>query len=393
MGIGMKGILVITLAALACSNPAAPVLDAGADMGASDTAFAINDGPLSLAIDFSVENCPSFDAQGPTCTGRAPLSVRFVPLATAAVTQYSWNFGDTPTSYYETAPIHVYTTPGIYSVRMVATGGDGSPVSQVHTNFIVVQTNAIGDPCDTSPQCDEGLFCLCPADAPCSSGPGHGMCAASCQAGNCGDSQVCAGLLTATPPTGKAAGWQAQLCLHACAKDADCSVGLSCRTLPPGQAGSAWIHGCFASVPIDVGNPCRDDEGNLRNDLCASGMCVDLGANGLCSADCSVASCPPSSDCTVFGDGRKLCLRPCKGNFTCSQDPLLTCVVPGPGDLGYQLASPTSPGVAPSYCAPTPCTLDNASSGASTDAPKDLCWPTGTCISKTGGGHCVRRSN
>jgi hypothetical protein len=57
-----------------------------------------------------------------TCTGRAPLAVRFAPLATTTVTQYFWDFGDATPFDGELAPNHVYTTPGVYSVRVVATG-------------------------------------------------------------------------------------------------------------------------------------------------------------------------------------------------------------------------------------------------------------------------------
>jgi PKD repeat protein len=375
----MKHILVISLAALACNKAASPVRDAGAELPLADAAPTATDVSVTLAVDFSVENCPSFDAQTMTCTGRAPLAVRFAPLATTTVTRYFWDFGDATPFDGELAPNHVYTTPGTYSVRVVATGVDGS-VTKVHPDLIVVQANAIGDPCDETPQCDQDLSCLCPASAPCSTGPIHGLCAASCQTGICGDAGVCANLLTATPPAGKASAWQAPTCLRACEKDSDCASGLTCRTLPPGRLGSGWIHGCFAKVPGDVGEPCRDAEGNLRDDLCASGLCADLGANGMCSANCGSASCPPGSDCTVLGNGNKRCLRPCT-SFSCTQDPLLTCMTPNPGDLGYQLADPTSPSAASSYCAPILCLEDN-----------DCKSPTGACVSVTGPGHCVRRS-
>jgi hypothetical protein len=376
MHLGMKRILVITFAALACSKASLPVRDAGAEQGSSDTASPEGDAQNPLAVDFSVENCPAFDAQAFTCTGKAPLSVRFVPLATTTVTQYLWDFGDAASS--ELAPSHVYTTPGVYSVRVVATGASGGVVTKIHTGFIVVQPKAIGDPCDSSPQCDQGLFCLCSTGSPCSTGPSHGLCASSCQSGICNDTQVCAGLLTATPPVGQASAWQAPTCLRGCAKDADCAAGLSCRTLPPGRLGSAWLHGCFASFPADVGKPCRDSAGNLRDDLCASGSCADLGSSGMCTMDCARTSCPPGSDCAALGDGRKLCLRPCT-NFACDQDPLLTCVIPNPGDLGYQLISSNA---ATSYCAARPCNNDT-----------DCKSPAGSCGSVTGPGHCVRRSN
>lgn len=381
MLLGMKRILVITIAALACSKASPPVRDAGTERPSFDTAAPSIDSQVSLSVDFSIENCPAFDAQALTCTGRAPLAIRFVPLATAMVTQYLWNFGDATPFDSQPAPSHVYTTPGVYSVQAVASGASGDVVIKIHDDFIVVQANATGDPCDTNAQCDQGLFCLCPTSAPCATGPTHGMCTSPCQAGICGDAEICAGLLTATPPAGKTSAWQAPICLRECARDADCAPGLRCRTLPPGRAVTAWLHGCFTSVPADIGEPCMDSAGNLRDDLCASGLCADLGANGLCSATCDFASCPPGSDCAVLGDGRRLCLRPCIGGFSCTQDPLLGCVIPDTGDLGYQLASPTSPNAASSYCAPKPCAADTE------------CLPTGSCVSVIGISHCVRRSN
>ena len=125
MRLGMKRILVITVAALACSKADLPVHDAGTERSSSDTASPEGDAQVPLVVDFSVENCPAFDAQALTCTGKAPLSLRFVPLATTTVTQYFWDFGD-GTFAGELAPGHVYNTPGVYSVRVVATGVAGA---------------------------------------------------------------------------------------------------------------------------------------------------------------------------------------------------------------------------------------------------------------------------
>jgi hypothetical protein len=107
-------------------------------------------------------------------------------------------------------------------------------------------------------------------------------------------------------------------------------------------------------------------------------MCADLGALGMCTMDCQFSSCPQGSDCATLGDGRKLCLLRCSGK-SCDQDPLLTCTVPSSGDLGYQAPSGNvSQGA--TYCAPAPCTSSD-----------DRCQPTGTCVTTTGVGHCVRR--
>jgi len=382
MTAGMRHLRLAALALLAagaCAKIEETTRDAQVDLFSSDSTPVPSDGPTPLAVDFAVENCPSFDPVLLTCSGKVPLAVRFVPLATSTVTKYLWDFGDGSTFGAEAAPSHVYGTPGAYTVRIIATGVGGGVVTMAHAGFIVAKPGAVGDPCESSAQCQPGISCLCPARAACSSGPAHGMCASECILGLCDDGQVCAKLLTAPPPPDAAEPWQTSLCLPGCATGADCPAGLNCRTLPPGPAGSAWVRGCFADVPRDVGDPCTDASGNRRDDLCASGMCADLGAQGLCTMNCQVESCPPGSDCALLGDGRKLCLRPCTGGFTCAQDALLTCVVPGPGALGYLRSGPDNTGGASSYCAPNPCVSD------------DACLPTGSCIAETGGGHCVRR--
>ena len=260
----------------------------------------------------------------------------------------------------------------------MATGVNLNSLVKVHTDFVLVEPNAIGAPCDTSPQCGQGLFCLCPGNASCPHGPSHGICSSNCFSGQCNGTDICAGLRTAVPPSGSYEGWQAQICLQACESSSDCSAGLSCRTLPPGPSTSGWVRGCFSAVPGDIGDSCVDENGDLRDDLCATGLCVDLGSKGLCSADCSVMDCPLGSDCAGFGDGRRLCLRPCIPNVTCSDDPLITCVVPAPGAFGYQLVNPSSTS-ASSHCAPRLC-LTNQD-----------CPTAGTCPTGSGVRYCVKR--
>jgi len=373
----MNRVLWAVLAVAACNKGETTVGDGGPDLVSRDSTQAPGDAPIPLAVDFAVENCPAFDPVEITCTGTVPLAVRFVPLATTTVTKYLWDFGD-GSSGLEVAPYHVYANPGEFTVRIVATGAGGGVVTKAHIGFIVAKTNALGQPCDASQQCDDGLFCLCPSTAPCSSGPSRGVCASACPSGLCDSGQICAGLLTATPPEA-ADPWQTDLCLLGCTTDLDCAAGLHCRTLPPGPVGIAWVHGCFADVPADVGEPCMDAAGSLRNDLCASGMCADLGSQGTCSSNCANASCPLGSDCAVLGDGRSLCLRPCSGNFTCAKDALLACQQPGPGVLGYHLADPGADNSASTYCAPKSC-------GSDVD-----CLPSGICQAQPAPGHCVRR--
>jgi PKD domain len=375
----VKALLVFLLATAGCSNSESRSGDAGSDRPAAEVALPPSDAPVPLTVDFTVQNCPSFDSVALTCTGVVPLTLQFVPLVTAAVGTYIWDFGDGPKTAFQAAPSHTYLSPGSYDVKLLVRGTDQA--TKEHLGFVVATGNPIGAPCDSDVQCDDGAICICPTGSACSLGLSRGICAKPCQTGACGDGQVCAGLRTASPPPGQTAAWQTSLCLRACSRDSDCDnglTGLRCRMLPPGLTGGAWVQGCFGNLPVEVGDPCSDATGALRDDLCVAGACVAMGVRGLCSMSCDTASCAPESGCAVFGDGRKLCLRPCTGGFACLADPLLTCVVPGTGDLGYQLADPFGANSASSYCAPEPCSIAD---------PTDHCLPAGVC----GGDHCVQR--
>jgi hypothetical protein len=373
----MKRALVLTLTGLACGQTQPPVHDAAVEHPTADAIARTPDGPPALVVDFSVEGCPAFDAENLSCVGAVPLTLQFVPLVTSPVTQYVWDFGDpTPTSL-DTGPTpsHVYTLPGVYTVSLWVQSADGTPAARSHAAFVDATASSLGDPCDLNEQCREKLFCLCSSGNPCGYGPAHGTCAALCQSGTCGQDQVCARLLT-TPSSPTREPWQTSLCLRGCSTDAECSGQLRCRNLP---AGNAWVRGCFSDVPADVGASCLDAEGVLRDDLCASGICRDLGVKGLCTMACLNEACPPGSDCAVLGDGRTLCLRRCTSDFDCSSDSLLACVGPGTGDLGYQPVDPSAPSAAAGHCAPKAC------------ASHSECLPSGRCEGQDTGGHCALR--
>lgn len=373
----MKRVLVLALAGLACGKTQAPVGDAAVERGPLEVSPPTTDVPPILAVDFSVEGCPSFDADKLSCTGSAPLTLRFVPLVTTTVSQYIWDFGPSQPAYDSSpTPTHVFATPGRYTVQLVVSSVSGVVISKSHEAFVTVTANDIGDPCDLDGQCSDRLSCLCPSTSPCTFGPPHGSCAGLCQSGPsaCGEHQVCAGLMPQN--RGLREAWQTSLCLRACNDDSDCSTSLRCRLLPPGPGSSAWVSGCFGRWPADIGQPCADPTGALRDDLCASGTCADLGSKGLCTMACSAVACAPGAQCAELGDGRRLCLRPCSEGFTCGDDPLLGCISPGSGDLGYRLIAPP---VSPTYCAPRPCESD------------EDCLPSGSCDSKND-GHCVART-
>jgi PKD repeat protein len=377
---GIPGILLLALAGLACGKTQAPVSDAAVERPIPEVAPPATDVPPTLAVDFAVEGCPSFDPSTLSCTGSAPLTLRFVPLVTTSVSQYIWDFGPAqPTFDTSATPSHSYLVPGQYTVKLVVSGLDGVVVSKAHEAFVTVTANQIGDPCDQDDQCADKLTCLCSTRSPCDYGPPRGTCASTCQSGSsgCGDGQVCAGLMTATPSNGVREAWQTSLCLRRCSSDADCSDQLRCRLLPPGPGSNTWVNGCFGDLPADVGQSCADAANLLRDDLCASGICANLGAKGMCTLACSSAACAPGSDCAILGDGRRLCLRPCSGAFACTEDALLGCELPGAGDLGYHF---TGLATESTYCAPRSCASD------------DDCLPSGKCDSQTD-GHCVPRSD
>lgn len=58
-------------------------------------------------------------------TGIAPLTVRFTNQSTGSINNISWHFGD-GSSATDVNPIHVYNSPGLYTVTLTVTGPGGS---------------------------------------------------------------------------------------------------------------------------------------------------------------------------------------------------------------------------------------------------------------------------
>ncbi len=57
-------------------------------------------------------------------TNYAPLSVQFTDISPFEPTGWQWDFGDGSTSA-EQNPVHVYSTPGVYTVNLTATNTYG----------------------------------------------------------------------------------------------------------------------------------------------------------------------------------------------------------------------------------------------------------------------------
>lgn len=329
--------------------------------------------PAVLAIDFTARGCAAPEPNAPRCAGRAPVVVQFIPIGTAEVTRYLWHFGDGSMSS-ERTPSHTYALPGEYNVTLVAAGSQGQ-VSEVKPAFVTVDPNEISEPCEVDAQCAASLTCLCGTAARCPAAFTRGLCAAGCQNDSCREGQVCVDLARGTGTVARSQPWQAALCLRPCARDDECAPGLRCRLLPAGENG--WAKACFADLPAELGSSCRAPTGMLRDDLCVTNHCADVGALGACTQECRGQDCPPGSECAELPDGRRLCLRPCEATFTCTGDPLLACV---PANEGPFQVLGRRPDDATPFCAPKRCTTS------------DECGPSGRCVDDQRGAHCVRRT-
>jgi PKD repeat protein/sugar lactone lactonase YvrE len=72
--------------------------------------------------------------------GSAPLNVSFLDYSASASTWY-WSFGDGANSTLQ-SPHHVYTTPGLYSVSLAVTSGDGRKHTVTRDNLVHVVGSA-----------------------------------------------------------------------------------------------------------------------------------------------------------------------------------------------------------------------------------------------------------
>ncbi len=77
---------------------------------------------------------PTAAFSGEPRTGFAPLTVQFSDLSGGSVSGWSWDFGDGETSR-DKNPVHTYSKTGTYTVRLTASGADGTSEA-VEDDFI-----------------------------------------------------------------------------------------------------------------------------------------------------------------------------------------------------------------------------------------------------------------
>ncbi len=103
----------------------------------TNTKSAIN------AISVSVHSPPVAKFSITPSTGAAPLKVTFTDASQSAVpiTGWAWDFGDGTTSTLQSPPVHTYSLPGMYTVKLTVTDGNGAANTRSIANAISVFAN------------------------------------------------------------------------------------------------------------------------------------------------------------------------------------------------------------------------------------------------------------
>ncbi|MDB4965881.1 MAG: domain containing protein [Myxococcales bacterium] len=394
--LGPLGVVVLLLLSCAGCGDDRGNADAAAplDLGIPDVGAAL-DGPPLLRGVFTISGCSTLDTSTgqPRCSGRAPLSLTFVPLG-SGVDTFVWTFaGGDPATSKTVSPVVTFGTPGTYPVMLAAGGSAGTTTAN---GVVVVSAGATGSACLDDTDCDAGagLFCVCkPGELGCAGALAIGLCARTCSGSVCSAGEICSDFTRGgayVPSSGSDGGvaaevWRRALCVPACTTAAQCRAGLACRDLPALSAGAtaggvySWKKGCFATVGGDDGDACRSPDGVADPSRCLSGRCDDYGARGLCSSPCTTSSdCPPTAGCATYNGppATSACVRRCDATAPCTADPLLDCEAANQvGGLGFSVTPSESPSVR--FCAPLRCTMASQ------------CAPSGSCTPMGGGSFCL----
>jgi PKD repeat protein len=89
------------------------------------------------AYEFEITNTITADFSGSPTSGVAPLQVTFTNLSSGDYDTCNWDFGDGETSNVCVDPMHVYNTPGVYTVELTVSGLGGTD-TQTRIDYIGV---------------------------------------------------------------------------------------------------------------------------------------------------------------------------------------------------------------------------------------------------------------
>jgi len=90
---------------------------------------------------------PTIDFAASSVKGGTPLVVQFTPVCDEPIASYAWTFGDGATSD-DPAPVHIYRTPGTYTVRLTAELLDGTIVETEKPDLVTasLRVSATAEP-------------------------------------------------------------------------------------------------------------------------------------------------------------------------------------------------------------------------------------------------------
>ena len=95
----------------------------------------------STAATLTVNPPPTTDFTATSTSGCSPLTVIFTDASNGngrAITGWTWDFGDTTTYSGQTPPVHIYSSPGTYTVKLTVTTSCGSN-TMTKTGYITAQ--------------------------------------------------------------------------------------------------------------------------------------------------------------------------------------------------------------------------------------------------------------
>lgn len=296
-------------------------------------------------VDFAVTGCVSGEgSEASPCIGPSPLRLRFTTLAPAEIDNQLWDFGDGSPAEPAANPEHEFVAPGSYDIALNV-DGPGGTAGVTRLAAVVVIPAPLGATCSDDSHCASG-DCACEDAASCPALLSAGLCVLDCPSHDACGGNRCIDL----DPTGLASeDWHRTTCLPACTPGGgECREGHSCQALL--GVDGVMSFACFSpGLVLPLGSSCKDADGNLVDAACASGLCLDQGDRGMCSATCDTQACPAGSACATFVGGAPAphCLANCE-SFACDADAQLGCQAPGTAFTVDETAN------AAGYCAAIP---------------------------------------
>jgi PKD repeat protein len=113
-----------------CANPSHTYTAAGTYTVSLTVSGAGGTNTRTRPSYISISIAPAADFYGTPTRGNAPLSVQFTNLSSGVYDTCAWTFGEGGTSNVCANPIHIYLSPGVYSVSLTLSGTAGTDTRQ-----------------------------------------------------------------------------------------------------------------------------------------------------------------------------------------------------------------------------------------------------------------------